>query len=269
MSRKVYGTISQSKMRQMRVAAAKGRGPMVMVPASAVVGGKRVYGGRLAPETKYFDVGASDHNIASADDWTGTEVPMDNYIQSDGATVGAYTDSALIPSAVGTGYGQVIATRYLLKKLRIRATVYGTAKTDQADALKAIRVRLVLVMDTNPDGSQAQGENVFTDFSNDPVNVLSFLNMGTTAGKFRILKDAIIVLQPCYAQTDGVNTASNIAGARHLNWSWQPKKPVMVTLKASATTPATSQLQSCNIFLLALATDSAQLSVCSRAYFCE
>jgi len=54
----------------------------------------------IPPETKYFDTVFSQ-TVASAQDWTGTEVPCVNYIQSDGTTVGAYTDSALIPSAIG------------------------------------------------------------------------------------------------------------------------------------------------------------------------
>ncbi len=223
------------------------------------------------PETKYFDVACSLHPIATANDWTGTEVPMDNFIQGDGSTVGAYTDSALIPSAQGTGYGELLGTRYRLKAIRIKGHVLPGKLADQADANPARVVRIVLVMDTNANASQAQGETVFTDFGLDAINVHSFLNMGTTTGKFRILRDMRLMLQPAYGATDGANTQSNVKTGSLFHMQWKPKKPIVITLAASAATPATSQLQSHNIFVLALTDDESipSINFVSRAYYCE
>ncbi len=246
-----------------------------------VNGGGRVYGGVPAarsralmsylPETKYFDTACDGHTMATAADWTGTEVPMDVFIAGDGSTVSAYTDSALIPSAQGTGYGQLLGTRYHLKSIRIKGAINAKVQSDQADVARGAIVRLVLVMDTNANGAQAQGESVFTDFGSDSINCNSFLNMGTTGGKFRVLRDMRVMLQPAVAGTDGASTNSIVRQSSLFHMQWKPKKPLVCSLKASAGTPATSQLQSHNIFLLAL-TDSgagATLDFACRAYYCD
>ncbi len=230
-------------------------------------------GGAFPPETKYFDTAVEAHVIGTAGDWSGTEVPCDTKLNSNGTTVGAYTSSSLIPSATGTGYGEVIANRYLLKKLRIKGAVVGQINQDQADVATGKVVRLVLVMDTNCDGAQAQGENIFTDFGTDQVNVHSFLNMGSTAGKFRILKDIRLMLNPAAFVNDHAtnsSTNSNVNEGELFHMVWTPKKPLAVTLKGPlSTTAQTSQLQNINIFMLALTEENATVSFCCRAYFCE
>ncbi len=231
---------------------------------------KRQYAARLPPETKYFDTAVDSHSIATAASWAGTEVPCDTKINGDGSTVDAYTASALIPSAVGTGYGEIIGTRYNLKRIRIKGILKPNVAQDQSDVKGMNTVRLVLVQDTNANGAQAQGETVFTDFGSDNANVNSFLNMGTTAGKFRILKDMRVVFQPGVAGTDGANTNSVASTGSLFSMSWAPRKPIMVTLAASAATPAVAQLQSTNIFLLCLTDASdATISCVSRCYYCE
>jgi len=223
-------------------------------------------------ETKYFDT-AQSIIVADGADWTGTEVTNDVYIQGDGTTVGAYTDCALIPSAVGTGYGQIQGNRYKLKKLRVRGIVRGLVKADQADMSNAQTIRVVLVMDTRPDGAQAQGENIFTDLGDNLNCQFSFLEMGQSqAGKFKILADETFVLNNIVAGTDGASTNSLGYETKQFSFTYAPKEPIDVRIKSSGTTPATSQLANCNIFLLAHAGSSAngaELYSASRAYFCE
>ncbi len=224
------------------------------------------------PETKYFDTSIEDYAISSADDWTGTEVTCDKYIQTNGTQVDAYTASSLNPSHVGTGYGQIIGSRYKLKGIRIRGSLVPQPASDKADVRAMSVTRLVLVMDINPDGEQAQGEDVFTDFTSDRSNVHSFMNMGSNAKKFRILADLRVGHQPNVAGTDGASTNSVVSNGRVFRMQWKPKKPLVVSLKGpNAATPATAQLQSCNIFLLAQtdSADSVLLHAVSRCYFCE
>ncbi len=239
---------------------------------------KRIYAQRKqvvrpsVPETKYFDTSVSDTVVATASDWSGTEVPCDQRINANGTTITAYTDSALIPSACGTGYGEIIGSRYQLKKMRVKGFIKPAALQDQANAPQAAVTRIILVQDVNPNGSQAQGETIFTDFGSDAQNVHSYLNMGSTAGKFRILKDVRLVSQPAVAATDGASTNSNSGTGDLFSFTWTPKKPIQVTLKGpNSATPQISQLQNCNIFLLALTENGASvlLSFCARAYFCE
>lgn len=222
----------------------------------------------LPQETKYFDT-AFSQTIASAADWTGTEVPATVYIASDGTTVTAYTDSALIPSAIGAGYGQVNGSKYFLKKLRVKGAVIPDRLSDQADVASAGSLRVVVVMDTQPNGAQAQGENVYTDMGNATANNFSFLAMAAGAGgRFQILKDKIYVIQPGMAATDGASTNSNVRNAIPFKFNYNFKKPFQVMLKANSSTPTVASLSNCNIFILAH-TDLPSVSItgCSRAYY--
>lgn len=232
-------------------------------------------GSVFPPETKYFDTSFTQ-TVSVANDWTGTEVPCTNYIQSDGTTVGAYTDSALIPSAVGSGYGQVIGSKYLLKAVRCRGEVAAVAASDQADVISPPVVRVVLVQDTMPQGAQAQGEDVFTDMGNNTQAMYSFLAMGAgKGGRFKILQDDFVAIPNPYAFNDnaaaGAGTGSIVAGRVPFEFSHQFRKPIEVQIKTSGSTPATSQLSNCNIFLLAHSESSMGVVItgCARAYYCE
>lgn len=235
----------------------------------------KVYTNRVSaipPETKYFDTSFSA-TVASAADWTGTEVPCTNYIQSDGTTVGAYTDSSLLPSAVGAGYGQVIGSKYFLKAHRVRGVLsQTTALADQADVPVPITVTLALVHDTQPNGAQAQGEEVFTDMGTAGQVNHSFQAMGAGAGgRFKILKRKVYVLQPAVAGTDGANTNSATLCAAQFSFEYQPKKPLLCCIKSSSSTPTVATISDNNIFLLAHSSGVGNIAVtgCSRAYYAD
>lgn len=227
-----------------------------------------IYTQASSEETKYFDV-CFTQTVASAADWTGTEVPCVNYMTSDGATDGAYTDSALIPSAIGAGYGQVVGSKYHLKKLRVRGEVSGVLQSDQADVPVSANVRLILVHDTSPNGAQAQGEVIINDLG-DAFHVnYGFLAMAAgTGGRFRILADEVITLDPAVAGTDGASTNSVSRGSKTFSFMYKPKKPLQVCLKANSSTPTVASLSNHNIFLLAHSTKgSVQINGCARAYY--
>jgi len=219
-------------------------------------------------ETKYFDVSLSG-NCGNSADWTASEIPATNYIQSDGTTIGAYTDAALIPSAVGAGYGQVVGSKYNLKKIRVRGEIIQPVVSDLADVLSAVGVRLVLVLDTRPNGAQAQGEEVFSDMGNANQCNYSFLAMGAGQGsRFRILADETIVLQPGPAGTDGANTLSITRNGKEFAMTWAPKQPLQVFLKANSSTPTVASPSNTNIFLLAHGTSAAAvISGVARCYY--
>jgi len=248
---------------------AYGRGRAILRPrASAVASGRMPY---VAQETKYFDT-SQLLALPTAADWTGTEVPSTNYVQSDGTTVGAYTDSALIPSAIGAGYGQVVGNKYHIKKIRCRGEVVSAIGSDQADVPVPASVRVALVLDTRPNGAQAQGEEVFGDMGSAAQNNYAFMAMGAgQAGRFRILKDFTTILQPAASGTDGTNTNSTSRSGAQFSFTWKPKKPVQVLLKANSATPTVASLSSCNVFLLAHANPSTGpgyfINSCTRTYY--
>lgn len=219
-------------------------------------------------ETKYFDTSFSK-TVANANDWTGTEVTCSNYIQSDGTTVGAYTDCALIPSAVGAGYGQIQGSKYFLRKIRIRGCLNGGVLSDQADMPNPQSIRIALVMDTQPQGSQAQGESVFSDMGTNFQCNFSYLAMGAgSGGRFKILKEKLIALQPCAAGTDGANTNSVVTSLVHFKMAYYWKDAgYQVQVKANSSTPTVASLANCNIFLLVHSNGAAGITGVARAYY--
>jgi len=221
-------------------------------------------------ETKYFDT-SFQQTISTAADWTGTEVPCTNYIQSDGTTVGAYTDSALLPSAIGAGYGQINGNKYYLKGLRIKGIVQPNVLTDQADVAPTIFSRVTVVLDTQPQGAQAQGENVFTDMGGAQQSQMSFLAMAAgSGGRFQILKDKTMTHDAGSAATDGASTNSCARQGRAFKFNYKWKKPLAIQLKANSATPTVVSLSNCNIFILAhITTGTGVIYGCARAYYTD
>lgn len=225
------------------------------------------------PETKYFDTTFST-TVASSADWTGTEVPMTSYINADGSTLSAYTDAALIPSAIGSGYGQVVGNKYLLKHIRVRGELQPAAAADQADVPAMATARLLLVLDTQPNGAQAQGEEVLTDLGSAAQCNYSFLAMAAgSGGRFRILKDKVFRLQPSTSGTDGASTNSVVRSGATFSLSYSPKKPIQVVVKSGASTPTVASLSHQNVFMLCHVSQSGGGTVslvgASRAYYCD
>lgn len=222
----------------------------------------------LYPETKYFDVGINVAVTSGGSDWTATEVACDNYINSSG-TAAAYTDSALIPSAIGSGYGQVNGNRYKLKKIRVRGQLYTGPAQDQADVPTARAYRLMLVMDTQPNGAQAQGEDVMSDIGANET-LYAFKRTSTSSGRFRILKDKIGMFQVSAAGTDGASTNSIGYYDQQFSFQYQPKVPIQVNIKSGNSTPTIAGLESCNIFLLLHTSGNAvTIRAASRCYYCD
>jgi len=229
----------------------------------------------MPTETKYFDT-SFQNTVSVASDWTGSEVACTSYIQSDGTTVGSYTDSALIPSAIGAGYGQINGNKYYLKKLRIRGVAIPTYTADQTDVLQPASIRLTVVMDTQPQGAQAQGESIFTDMGTAAQTHFSFMAMAAgSGGRFQVLKDKTIMIQPAVAAADYAALPATNSGVRtginfKFNMNW--KKPLHVMLKANSATPTVASLSNYNIFIIAHCTQATPvltINGVARAYFSD
>lgn len=237
----------------------------------------------LVPETKYFDTAIDTTVTWNGATWADSEVPCDFYVNSSGSSA-AYTDSALIPSAVGSGYGQVNGNRYKLKKIRVRGSISKASASDQADAGNSVDFRLMLIMDTQPNGSQAQGEDVMADFGAAASNLYSFKNTSSSSGRFRILKDKFMTLDVTNSQLDnalstGTPQGSSYTGSwayntKFFSFQYSPRSPIQVNIKSGNATPTVAGLESCNIFLLLAGTaaGAAQAVVirgASRAYYVD
>lgn len=226
-------------------------------------------------EVKYFDCGFDVAVTGAGTDWADTEVPMDNYINSSGA-VAVYTDSCLLPSAQGNAYGQVQGAKYKLRQLRIKGQAIIATLQDQIDCPTPGKVRIILVMDKQPNGLQAQGEDIMQDMGAAGENLHSFTRMSTQASRFRILKDKTITLNVSATQQDSLTQATASVGFNlgRFKFSYKPKVPLDVHIKVGNSTPTVGAMIDHNIFMLAYATvgttaSAVTLTGCSRAYFFE
>jgi len=200
---------------------------------------------------KYFDTSFSNASVTAATSWASAIVPCDFYVASDGVTVTAYNNYPLIPSVAGTGYGNVNGTAYALHRLVVRGQVSFGDSTSS--------LRLVLVEDTQPNGVQATGDQVFLTMNADAkASTHAFLSCAAgSGGRFKLLKDVTF--------TD-LTTGAPVV----FRWSIPFKRPLRVLLAGSATSPGVASLSNRNIFLLAHANNSSGLATvhgCARAYY--
>ncbi len=224
-------------------------------------------------ETKYFDTGINHAVTWAGSDWSDSEVPCDNYVNSSGSAA-AYTDSCLLPTAIGSAYGEVNGNRYKLKKIRVRGIISTNVQVDQADVSQAAMVRIMLIHDEQPNGAQAQGEDIMQDIGATPENLFSFKRVAASSGRFRILKDNFIILQPAVSGTDGTNTNSNTLKAETFSFQYQPNVPILVNVKSGSATPTIASTINCNMFLLlagnlAAAAVATTVRGASRAYYVD
>lgn len=231
---------------------------------------------RNSGETKYFDTGMNVAVSWTGTTWASSTVACDNYVNSSG-TAAAYTDSALIPTANGSGYGQVAGNRYNLKKLRVRGAVgYAGAFEDQANVGQPIQVRIMLIHDTQPNGAQALGSDIMQDIGAAAENLYSFKRVSNTSGRFRIIKDKFCCLQPATSGTDGTNTQSNSHTSEMFSFQYVPKTPIRVNIKSGNATPTVAGLVDNNFFLLVAGVNQTTSAVAaigvyaaSRAYYTD
>jgi len=224
-------------------------------------------------ETKYFDVGISSAVTFAGTSWADSEVPADFYVNTSGVAA-AYTDSCLLPTAIGSGYGQVDGQKYKLEKLRVRGRLIAGSLSDQPDVTQPTNVRLLLVEDTRPNGAQAQGEDVLQDLGNTPENMYTFMRVADNTGRFRIWKDIQVQLGVSGVGADSLVAATNSIGfmGKYFKFSVAPRKEVSV--KVGNATPTIAGTISSNFFLLCggeRAGTAVPVSVfcASRAYYTE
>ncbi len=221
-----------------------------------------------AQETKYFDTGFLVSVTSGNGDWTASEVPCANYVNGSGAAA-VYTDSCLLPTAIGNAYGQINGNRYKLKKIRVRGVVSPPTNSDQADVTIAVTTRLMLVHDMQPNGSQAQGEDIMQDVGAGETQ-WSFKRIAASSGRFRILKDEFFTHQVSAVGTDGANTNSVGYESKPFSFQYTPNTPLTVNVQSGNSVPTIAGTITANIFLL-LHTSGAPVTIegSSRAYYCD
>lgn len=209
---------------------------------------------------KVFDVQGSV-TIDNAATWTSSAISTENYIQSDGVTVGALSQTTLIPSAQGSGFGQVVGTLYRLRKTSVRGSIVMGA-TDTAFPQV---IRLSMILDLAPNLGAPAPADMFTDWGAASELLLSFPSAGLKgAGRYRVVCDKIVVLQP-----SAVSTTTGGFHAEPFELIWAPRGGELVHIKGGGSAPNVNLLADRNVFLVAHCSLSASviLSYCGRTEY--
>jgi len=219
-------------------------------------------------EMKYSDLfmnqnsGADDFKaIPASTDWTGTEMDDEAVLQC-----------VTIP-APGTGINNRIGVKCNIHKIAIRGFIKCAKQTNQTGGKDPALIRMVLVLDTQTNGVQAQGEDVMdNDIGGSGTSIFSVVNAFQNPknfGRFRVLKDKTINLSDPNDTYDGTNIEIN-GIIRPFKMTVKFKKPLISKVQAGSTTSAISNMINYSFHLYA-STQSADLapaiSYVSRVYF--
>jgi len=178
-SRKMATTPFGRKVQRARLQLAT---PMVVAGATRSVG----YYGRMSntgTEQKFLDVQIADASVGATGD-----------IQNSGT---------LLVIASGAGESQRVGRKVTIRKMMVRgeATLNEYDGATAADASAANRVRIIFYLDKQCNGAAATAGDILGPGT---VNVNSF-NELVNKGRFTILKDKIITLNPMALAKDGTN----------------------------------------------------------------
>lgn len=176
----------------------------------------------------------------------------DEYINNGGTTVAAYTDACLIPSARGSGYGEIQVGKYNLLGVDVRVFVEPSGNnTQNADIL----CRFALIEDMAPNLGTPSGPYGFQDWSDEQSTLQSFPAWGAAANaRYRVLDEwmGLMTYIPWVAGGVAVNSISG--KVCELKYRWPQARLVGTKVGSDAATPSIAKLSNCNVFLAAIRT---------------
>jgi len=166
----------------------------------AVIPGSGTYYGTVARtrgpysrgEMKYFDNSLDGANVEQNTSWTDTELdPSGN--------------NALFTPQTGAAIHQRIGNKVFVKKITISGNFNYVAQADQTQADTMIYTRLVLVQDTQTNGVQMQGEDVFVPHQASAQLAIAAFQATKNFGRFKVLKDKTYRMPVINMTYDGTN----------------------------------------------------------------
>lgn len=194
MKRKQYGGgeyFVGARVRKRTKAAPRGsaRGGYYQVP--------RTGGALVQTERKYFDTFLSGGVIAQTTDWTGTELDP------------AALNCLFVPSE-GSDIDNRVGRKVTVLKQTIRGVIKMGASNAKTAAIDQGPVRLVWYVDTQTNGSQAQGEELMAAPGAATTELASNCFQNTNNfGRFQVLKDVTYRARPDNVFFDGTDGAAN------------------------------------------------------------
>lgn len=182
---------------------------------------KRALARTLGVEQKYFDV-AVGFTVASSNDWSGTEVGAD------------------MPQLVqGDDIVNRNGRKVQLQRVMFRGTVMTSATSAGTTVTGPNTVRVVLVLNKQPNTASMDGENVMGlnggTAANSSVAIHMFQGI-QGFGRFKIVDDIMINLDVnAAANNASATTVSAASVEKSFTLSYRPKKPLIIEYAGTGT----------------------------------
>lgn len=171
-------------------------------------------------ERKYFDSYKSALTLATTVDWTGTEADPNSL-------------NCLFAPTEGSDINNRIGRKVSIVKLAIRGMIHVPSQTNQSAGDTSSVVRLIVYVDQQTNGAQAQGENLMAaPGAATGLNCMSTWQNAANFGRFRVLKDKTIKL----LQPEMVYDGTNIEQSGHVlpfKFTFKFSKPIITRFNAS------------------------------------
>jgi len=227
MKRAAAGTYPTYKQASKRIATRR-QAPKKRAGYTSVA---RTRGAAVAGEMKYFDCDRTPNAIvACTTTWpAGTLQDPGTTINLGSAAVP--TPQCLFAPTVGSALNQRIGRSVLVRKIKVCGTLAIPAQAADATLDEAMKIRLVLVQDTQTNAAPMTAAQLFNDASAATTCICSYQNPNNF-GRFRVLKDKILTIQD--PNMVGAAGAANING-KIVNFKMNVnfKTPVKVQFNAT------------------------------------
>lgn len=200
---------------------------------------------RIGVRLKNFDTSLDNTYVSPSVNWVTTYLSFDQYQNTSNAPA-TYNYACLVPTAVGSGNGQVNGDKFHLRDLRWKGEITKGLQVGTALAEPTV-IRLALVLDKQCNAAQENGAQIFDQWNN-KSSAFAFRNM-QRAGRFRIIKDYKIKLDQTSLSIDPTSTTlENQSQKRIVKGAWHPKYPIPFEIKGTSSTPDVAQLTTNNLF---------------------
>lgn len=218
----------------------------------------RTRGAAVTGEMKYFDCDRTSTAIALVTTtWVaGTIMDPGTTIDLGGAAVA--TPACLFAPTVGSALNQRVGRQVHVKKLKIHGTVIIANQTAQTSADAANKIRILLVQDMQTNAAQMTGAQLMRDGTSADTTINSFQNPNNF-GRFRVLKDKIIILQDPNIAGEVASTNLTLGGLK-FNFKFAINFKVPICVRFNATNGGTVADIIDNSFHFLIATDATGLA---------
>lgn len=229
MKRSAAGTYPSYRQATKRIAK---KGAKTRAGYSSVA---RTRGAAVTGEMKYFDCSLGDTALSAVTStWVaGTMKDPGTTINLGSAAVA--TPLCLCAPTVGAALNQRVGRKITVRKVKVHGTVYCIPQAAQAAADATTKIRIALVEDKQTNAAQMTGAQLYNDgAANEPTVVINSFQNPNNFGRFRVLKDKMIVIQNL--NLAGSPTAADVvqAGAKvQFKFSVNFKKPIEVHFNAT------------------------------------